>query len=387
MRAEFKGEAHRRMRSPVPLAFILLAAVTFAAVAGARGAKQVAARVKEKGPAVGSRVPPFKAPDQFGNEQTPASLVGERGAVILFFRSADWCLYCKEQLVQLQRARARFRQRGFKLAAVSYDDAEVLKAFARDQRIEYSLIADPRSEIIRSFGLLDAGGGVSDKHPSARAGFALPGFLVIDRRGVVTEKFFGDYFYDRYTPNNVIGKLFPELIESAARPLSAPHLQLVAKQSDREVTYGNRITLAAEITLPPDTHVYAPGQKRYTPIQLKIDSVGGAPLDSRYVGVLSYPKPKVIRLPASGGRVSVYEGRFSVGRDVVIVTPESLKLILDDPSAADVSVDLKVQGRLTYQACDAETCYPPEDVPVTWDLKLHSPYRHSAPEGASKKRD
>lgn len=290
-------------------------------------------------------------------------------------------------MVKLQKAQTKFRQRGFKLAAVSYDDTDVLKAFAREHGIEYSLIADPQSQIIRSFGLLDAGGEASDDHPSARTGFALPGFLVIDRRGVVTEKFFGDYFYDRYTPNNVIGKLFPELMESAARPVSAPHLQLVARQSDSEVIYGNRVTLAADITLPPGTHVYAPGQKRYTPIQLKIDSVGGAPLDSRYVGALSYPKPKVKSLPASGGRVSVYEGRFSIGRDAVVITPESLKLILDDPSAADMSVDLKVRGRLTYQACDAETCYPPEEVGVTWDLKLHSLYRNSASGGAAGKRD
>lgn len=290
-------------------------------------------------------------------------------------------------MVKLQKAQSEFRRRGFKLAAVSYDDAEVLKAFALAHRIEYSLIADPRSEIIRSFGLLDAGGDDSSDHPSARKGFALPGFLVIDRRRVVTEKFFGEHFYDRYTPNNVIGKLFPELMESAARPVSAPHLQLVAKQSDREVTYGNRITLAADITLPHGTHVYAPGQKKYAPINLKIDSVAGATLDSRYVGALSYPKPEVKSLPASGGRVAVYEGRFSIGRDVVIITPESLKLILDDPSAADMSVEIKVRGRLTYQACDAETCYPPEDVSVTWDLTLHSPYWHSAPEGAGEKRD
>lgn len=290
-------------------------------------------------------------------------------------------------MVKLQEAQAEFRQRGFKLAAVSYDDAEVLKAFAREHGIEYSLIADPRSEIIRRFGLLDAGGGGSGDHPSARKGFALPGFLVIDRRGVVTEKFFGDYFYDRYTPNNVIGKLFPELMESAARPIAAPHLRLVAKQSDREVIYGNRVTLAAEITLPRDTHVYAPGQKKYAPLQLKIDSVAGAPPDSRYVGAVSYPKPKSKSMPATRERVSVYEGRFSISRDVVIVTPESLKLILDDPSAADMSVDIKVQGRLTYQACDAQTCYPPEELGVTWDLKLHSPYRHTATEGALKKRD
>lgn len=80
------------MRSRFSLTAVLLAAVTFTALAPADGAraKQSPAGGKEKGPAVGSKLPQFKARDQFGNEQTPASLAGEKGAVLLFFRSADW---------------------------------------------------------------------------------------------------------------------------------------------------------------------------------------------------------------------------------------------------------------------------------------------------------
>jgi hypothetical protein len=44
----------------------------------------------EKGPAVGEKLPTFRARDQFGHEQTPATLTGARGFVLLFFRSADW---------------------------------------------------------------------------------------------------------------------------------------------------------------------------------------------------------------------------------------------------------------------------------------------------------
>ncbi len=48
----------------------------------------VAAR--DYGPAVGSRMPDFALQDQDGKPRTLASLLGPRGAVILFFRSADW---------------------------------------------------------------------------------------------------------------------------------------------------------------------------------------------------------------------------------------------------------------------------------------------------------
>jgi hypothetical protein len=42
------------------------------------------------GLAVGQKAPAFSARDQFGRVQTLDSLKGAKGAVLLFFRSADW---------------------------------------------------------------------------------------------------------------------------------------------------------------------------------------------------------------------------------------------------------------------------------------------------------
>ena len=42
------------------------------------------------GLAVGAKAPAFTARDQFGREQSLASLKGPKGTVLLFFRSADW---------------------------------------------------------------------------------------------------------------------------------------------------------------------------------------------------------------------------------------------------------------------------------------------------------
>jgi len=39
---------------------------------------------------VGRKAPAFSARDQFGREQTLETLKGPKGAVLLFFRSADW---------------------------------------------------------------------------------------------------------------------------------------------------------------------------------------------------------------------------------------------------------------------------------------------------------
>jgi len=42
------------------------------------------------GPAVGERMPDFSAPDQNGQTRTVASLLKRNGAILVFFRSADW---------------------------------------------------------------------------------------------------------------------------------------------------------------------------------------------------------------------------------------------------------------------------------------------------------
>jgi hypothetical protein len=45
---------------------------------------------REYGPAIGSHMPDFTLRDQNGSPHTLKSLLGPKGAVILFFRSADW---------------------------------------------------------------------------------------------------------------------------------------------------------------------------------------------------------------------------------------------------------------------------------------------------------
>ena len=46
--------------------------------------------VSSLGPQVGEKVPDFALPDQHGTIQTLGSIMGERGAMLLFHRSADW---------------------------------------------------------------------------------------------------------------------------------------------------------------------------------------------------------------------------------------------------------------------------------------------------------
>ena len=42
------------------------------------------------GPEIGKTVPEFSAPDQTGKTQTLKSIMGPKGAMLVFYRSADW---------------------------------------------------------------------------------------------------------------------------------------------------------------------------------------------------------------------------------------------------------------------------------------------------------
>ena len=46
--------------------------------------------VASLGPQVGEQVPAFSLPDQNGRVQTLGSILGPKGAILLFHRSADW---------------------------------------------------------------------------------------------------------------------------------------------------------------------------------------------------------------------------------------------------------------------------------------------------------
>jgi hypothetical protein len=75
-----------------PLA-VLLVSVVAAALIGEPAAQapvRQAIDVTKLGPQVGQTIPDFSLKDQAGRTWTRQSIMGPRGAMLVFFRSADW---------------------------------------------------------------------------------------------------------------------------------------------------------------------------------------------------------------------------------------------------------------------------------------------------------
>lgn len=76
------------MRSP--LGFVCAAALLSGALPTVAQPRHTPVDVSKVGPQVGQQVPAFRLIDQNGRTQTLESITGPAGAMLVFYRSADW---------------------------------------------------------------------------------------------------------------------------------------------------------------------------------------------------------------------------------------------------------------------------------------------------------
>lgn len=236
---------------------------------------------------------------------------------------------------------------------------------ARVGGIHYSLLSDPDSKIIRAFGILNT------NFPEGNAGYGIPfpGMFVVDAEGVVRNKFFEENHNVRFTARSVLTKSLGER-GAKATEVRREHLDLVSYASDEVVTPGSIVTLVVEAALPEKVHVYAPEVTGgYRPVSFTIE-------ENPYIEVhpAEYPESEDLFLPAIKETVPVFEGKLRVVRDVTVAF--SLR---DLP---EVTID----GNFQYQACDDKVCYPPDTVPLRFDVGIEPLDHDRVPEELQRKR-
>lgn len=89
MREDKSAESTLMKRTSWFILAFLLVVVTRWLVAAQQG-PQSRIDVSKLGPQVGQRVPDFSLKDQNGKTQTLQSIMGPKGAMLVFIRSADW---------------------------------------------------------------------------------------------------------------------------------------------------------------------------------------------------------------------------------------------------------------------------------------------------------
>lgn len=146
------------------------------------------------GPDVGETFPhSLEAPDQNGEPRSLANLYGTNGVVVLFVRSADWCPFCKTQLIEVNARLPEFEALGLRVATISVDEVPLIGEFAETQSIGYTMLADPNGDINEELGIRDP------QYPVGSAAFGVPrpALYVIDRSGIIRARYIEPTFRTR----------------------------------------------------------------------------------------------------------------------------------------------------------------------------------------------
>lgn len=129
---------------------------------------------------------------------------------------------------------------------------------------------------------------------------------------------------------------------------------------------GSSIRLGLKVALPEDLHTQsnAPRDPTLIATKLTIDPVDGVTIKE-----IVWPPPTDFIVAGIDQPLAVFEHEFQIGVDVVLA----------DSIAKG---DLKLTGRLKYQACDKSLCYAPTTTELSWPIPI-GPARAAASDAAT----
>lgn len=327
-----------------------------ALIAPARAQQQGAKiDVMHLGPQVGQVVPDFQLQDALGKVWTRDSIMGPKGAMVVFSRSLDWCPYCKTQVLELQSRVGELKAQGLGVAVITYDPPAVMADFSRRRGITLPLLSDPGSATIKAFGILNTTVAAGSRN----FGIPFPGTFLIDRSGKVTSRFFEEAYQERNTVSTIMLALGTTRAPATATRVQTDHLDITSYLSDEVVAPGSLFSVVFDVKPNAGIHVYAPGSKDYRIINFRIDA--NPILSTRD---LQYPDSEIYHFKPLDERVPVFQKPFRLVQAMVIGASQDARATLKGVEAVTIA------GVLEYQACSDRLCFPPRSVPVSYIVKI-----------------
>lgn len=137
---------------------------------------------------------------------------------------------------------------------------------------------------------------------------------------------------------------FPAIFAATLSPQSQPNIGVKGYFSQDKVKQGGAGQGVVEMDIPSGFHVHSnrPLEKFLISTQLQIEVPKGV-----RVGPVVYPRAVLRSLKFSKNKLAVYEGKATMRFKVTV-----------DAIFGSGSFELK--GRLRYQSCNDELCFPPQ---------------------------
>jgi hypothetical protein len=136
-------------------------------------------------------------------------------------------------------------------------------------------------------------------------------------------------------------------------------LDVVARPPATLVASGERFVLTLDLTPAAGMHVYAPEVTGYRPLTLQVKAQPGV-----LVRGVTYPKSEPYYYAPLKETVPVFQKPFTVAQELMLDASPAAR------AARKGAQTVTVQGTLSYQACDEKICYPPRQVPVSWQVRV-----------------
>ena len=148
----------------------------------------------------------------------------------------------------------------------------------------------------------------------------------------------------------IILLLLPATLYSKPAPQSASDVNVSGAVAPDKIKKGRSVRATVVMDIPHGLHLQSnkPLDKFLVPTKLDVETPSGM-----NVGPISYPRPVMRKLKFSKGNVAVYEGKAMIRFNVTVPANYS-------------GGSGEIKGKLRFQACNDESCFPP----VTREVKM-----------------
>ncbi len=267
------------------------------------------------------------------------------------------------QLVELQEGYNKFQEQGIKLYAISYDDQEVLRDFAQSYGIEYPLLSDMDSAVIKQFGILNTQIQPGD---AVLYGIPYPGTYITDEDGVVIQKFFHDTYKRREGPELLIDAALGRVVLDDSAPAASETddegIKVSATLHGGAIKQGAQREIIVRFELPEGLHIYGqPVPDGMIPTTVTVSGPEGLAVEETI-----FPPTEQLRLESLDLDLPVWSGQVDIRVPIYALSALQSECRPLDQDEIDIEVAVR------YQACDDNVCLLPKSESFTITAPLET---------------
>jgi hypothetical protein len=249
----------------------------------------------------------------------------------------------------------------------------VLQRFVQAYGIEYPMLSDIGSKVIRAFGILNT--NIPEDHPMLY-GIPFPGDYLIAPDGTVRDKLFLPNYEHRPSASEMTMRHGSGAGANSVE-IKTDVLRATISLSTDRCFPGQELGLSLEVHLEPGWHIYGePLPKNYQSTILQFDD----PLVREQS--LEMPPARPVLLKALDETLPVYEGEIRAQGKLAIKWSPPMPAKFLEPLGPPIEPGVHhIDGALRFQPCSDLVCEPPQtlkfQLPLTIEKGIPAPPKPS----------